>query len=105
MTVNHLLTHTMGIGHKSMLNSEGGYENIHNYILGIPSDVPIGSEVLYSCPGYILLGKILEQVFSERLDKLFLDFKTAKLGNGQKHRHGKEYASEICDIIGKYRKF
>lgn len=80
MTVNHLLTHTMGIGHKSMLNGEGGYENIHNYILGIPSDVPIGSEVLYSCPGYILLGKILEQVFSERLDKLFLDFIAAPLG-------------------------
>ena len=42
---------------------------------------------------------------AKRNDKLFLDFKTAKLGNGQKHRHGKEYASEICDIIGKYRKF
>ena len=42
---------------------------------------------------------------ASQYDKLFLDFKTAKLGNGQKHRHGKEYASEICDIIGKYRKF
>ena len=80
MTVKHLLTHTMGIGHKSMLKSTGGYENIQNYILHIPSDVPIGSEVNYSCPGYILLGRILEKVFSERLDRLFTELVANPLG-------------------------
>lgn len=74
LTVKNLLTHTMGIGHKP-LNIEGNnYENIQNYILSLPSDVKIGSEVLYSCPGYILLGKIIEKVLGDRLDKLFLQY-------------------------------
>ncbi len=80
MQLKHLLTHTMGIGHKP-LNMEGNsYENIQNYILSIPSDVQIGSEVLYSCPGYILLGKIVEQVFGGRLDILFENFVAKPLG-------------------------
>ena len=74
LTVKNLLTHTMGIGHKP-LNIEGNnYENIQNYILSLPSDVKIGSEVLYSCPGYILLGKIIEKVLGGKLDKLFLQY-------------------------------
>lgn len=71
LTVYNLLTHTMGIGHKSLNLAENTYENIGEYILGIPSDIEIGSDVLYSCPGFILLGKILEKVFSESLDILF----------------------------------
>ena len=72
LTIKHLLTHTVGIGHKS-LNREGiTRENVARAILEIPSDCPIGTEVRYSCPGFILLGKIAEQVFDERLDDLFL---------------------------------
>lgn len=71
LTVYHLLTHTMGIGHKSLCSGENTYENIGQYILDIPSDIEIGSDVLYSCPGFILLGKILEKVFGDRLDRLF----------------------------------
>lgn len=80
MTIKHLLTHTMGIGHKSLVAEGNTYDNITDFILNIPSDVPIGSETLYSCPGYILLGKILEKIFGERLDSLFLKYVAAPLG-------------------------
>lgn len=71
LTVKNLLTHTIGIGHKA-LNFEGNsYDNIAERILDIPSDIAIGSDVLYSCPGFILLGKILEWVFGKRLDECF----------------------------------
>ena len=73
LTIEHLLTHTMGIGHKSLNVVGNDYNNIAKYILSIPSDVPIGSDVLYSCPGYILLGKILEKIFGKRMDELFLE--------------------------------
>ena len=40
LKIRHLLTHTMGIGHKP-LNIEGNtYENIEKYILNIPADAP-----------------------------------------------------------------
>ena len=68
MTVRHLMTHTMGIGHK---NLTGCYADIADYILGIPSDIPIGTDVRYSCPGFILLGKIVEKLFDCRLNEAF----------------------------------
>ena len=79
LTVQHLLTHTMGIGHKSLLKSAGKYEKIQDCILSIPSDIPIGSNVLYSCPGFILLGRILEQIFQKRLDAAFYEYVAAPL--------------------------
>lgn len=69
LTVRHLMSHTMGIGHKSLLG--GDPEKIENYILDIPCDIPVGSDVRYSCPGFILLGRILEKIYGERLDALF----------------------------------
>ena len=71
MTLKHLLTHTMGIGHKA-LNVEGNtYDNIAVKVLDIPSDISIGTDVRYSCPGFILLGKILEMVFGMPLQECF----------------------------------
>lgn len=80
LTVFNLLTHTMGIGHKP-LNIDGNTnENIAEYILKIPCDIPIGTNVLYSCPGFILLGKILEKVYGKPLDVLFDELVCKKLG-------------------------
>lgn len=73
MTVKNLLTHTMGIGHKPLNNSSTTYENVWEAVLNIPSDKKIGTEVLYSCPGFILLGKIVEKVFGKRLDEAFYE--------------------------------
>ena len=71
MTVRHLMTHTMGIGHKNLTGCAGGYADIADYILGIPSDISIGTDVRYSCPGFILLGKIVEKLFDCRLNEAF----------------------------------
>lgn len=82
LTIRNLLTHTIGIGHKK-LNREGfTYENIAEKILAIPSDIEIGTGVRYSCPGFILLGKILEKVFGERLDVCFERMVAEPLGLG-----------------------
>ena len=80
MKIKHLLTHTMGIGHKA-LNKEGNtYENIAEKILEIPLDFEIGTKTEYSCPGFILLGKILEKVFGQRLDNCFYRLVAEPLG-------------------------
>ena len=73
ITIKHLLTHTIGIGYKNICKLGVNYDNVQNYIVTIPSDIEIGSDVLYSCPGYILLGKVLEKVFGNRLDVLFAE--------------------------------
>jgi len=83
LTVYNLLTHTIGIGHKPLNINGNNYHNIQDYILSIPLDAKVGSQVLYSCPGFILLGKILEKVFDSRLDELFNEYvaKPLKLEN------------------------
>ena len=73
LTIRHLLTHTIGIGHKPLNLAGNTYDNIAGYILSIPVDIPAGTNVLYSCPGFILLGKILERIYGRRLDELFME--------------------------------
>jgi CubicO group peptidase (beta-lactamase class C family) len=80
MTVYHLLTHTMGIGHKSLLKSGKDTESLVSYILSIPSDSPIGEAFRYSCPGFILLGKILEAVYGLPLSEATRRYVTEPLG-------------------------
>lgn len=74
LTIKNLLTHTIGIGHKNLCAAGVTYDNIAEYILSIPTDIPIGSDVLYSCPALILMGKILEKVWGRKLDELFDEF-------------------------------
>ncbi len=80
MTVKHLLTHTMGIGYRNLTQAENTNANIAQKILEIPSDVPIGSDVRYSCPGYILLGKIIEKIFDKPLNECFDEMVAKPLG-------------------------
>lgn len=80
ITVKNLLTHTMGIGHKNLTQDGNTYENIAERVLDIPSDIPIGTDVQYSCPGFILLGKILEKIFGKRLDLCFDEMVAKPLG-------------------------
>lgn len=80
MTIKNLLTHTMGIGHKSLLGEGNTYDNIAEMILDIPSDIPIGTDVKYSCPGFVLLGKILEKVFGKPLNVCFDELVAEQLG-------------------------
>ena len=80
ITVKNLLTHTIGIGHKNLCADGNSYPNIAEKILEIPQDSEIGNNVIYSCPGFILLGKILEKAFGDRLDKLFNEYVASTLG-------------------------
>lgn len=80
LTVKNLLTHTIGIGYKALYNEGYTIENIAKNILDIPSDIPIGTDVMYSCPGFILLGKILEKIFGQPLNKCFDELVALPLG-------------------------
>ena len=70
LKISHLLTHTIGIGYRNLCELQNNYENIHNYILNLKGN-PIGIDVEYSCPAFILLGKIIENIYKKRLDLLF----------------------------------
>lgn len=70
LTVQHLLTHTMGIGHRALNFPQNNYDNIDEFILSLEHN-PVGTKVEYSCPAFILLGKILEKIYGKRLDILF----------------------------------
>lgn len=79
LTVFNLLTHTMGIGHKNLTVIGNDYDNIVGYILSL-KDNDIGKEVEYSCPAFILLGKILEKIYGKKLDILFKEKVALPLG-------------------------
>ena len=70
LTVQHLLTHTTGIGHRALNFPQNNYDNIAEFILSLEHN-PVGTKVEYSCPAFILLGKILEKIYGKRLDILF----------------------------------
>ncbi|MBR6748704.1 MAG: beta-lactamase family protein [Clostridia bacterium] len=109
LTVFHLLTHTMGIGHKN-LTSTADIANIEAHILSIPSDIPIGSDTRYSCPGFILLGRILEKLYGQRLDEAFTAHVAAPLGMVSSGYHpgqtldivNANQTSELCGVVNDY---
>lgn len=71
ISIFHLMTHTSGLPAHILLE-----EHIKNpadaaaVILNTPLVAPAGTAVIYSCMGFILLGKILERILSGRLDAL-----------------------------------
>ena len=79
LTVFNLLTHTMGLRHKNLYLDPRAYHHIPEYILSIPLDFPIGSKFCYSCPGFILLGKVVEKAMGAPLDQLFEKYVAAPL--------------------------
>ena len=80
LTILNLLTHTMGIGNKQLWKIEGTSANVAKTIWRIPSDIPIGENVLYSCPAFILLAKILEKIYGKSLDAAFEEYVAKPLG-------------------------
>jgi CubicO group peptidase (beta-lactamase class C family) len=74
VTLLHLLTHTSGLPAWSptYLDAESK-DAVVRYIGGLPLEYPTGEKVVYSCLGYILLGKLIERVTGESLDGLAQD--------------------------------
>lgn len=79
-TILNLLTHTIGVGYKHLWTIDGTSDNVAKAIWNIPCDIPVGENVLYSCPAFILLAKILEKIYGKSLDKAFEEYVAKPLG-------------------------
>jgi len=71
MTIRHLMTHSSGISNGALRNRCSGHADAAQAILQTQPASPVGTEVLYSCWGFILLGKIVERLWGEPLDRAF----------------------------------
>lgn len=80
LKIKHLLIHSIGFGYKLLNKPKINNDNIAETILNIPCEFPIGTRTAYSCPGFILLGKILEKVYNKPLDVLFNEKIASVLG-------------------------
>lgn len=71
ISIFHLMTHTSGLPSHFLLEEQiKDPADAAGAILHTPLDTPVGATVNYSCMGFILLGKILERILSDRLDRL-----------------------------------
>lgn len=70
MTLLRLLTHTSGIPAHFPMYREKDPSKAAQYILSHPLVYESGTKTVYSCMGFILLGKILEQVEGKPLDEI-----------------------------------
>ena len=81
ITIEQLMTHTSGIpAFFHMWKMKIPPEQAAQVILEHPLAAPTGSTVIYSCMGYILLGKILEKICGTSLDKIVEREVTTPLG-------------------------
>lgn len=71
ISIKQLMTHSAGFAPSYHLSEVAeSSENVVEELLSHPLDYAPGTDIRYSCMGYILLGKILEKIFGERLDTL-----------------------------------
>ncbi len=81
ITLLQLMTHTSGIKAHFPLWLRGiSPKSAAEEILQEPLAIETGSDVIYTCMGYILLGKILEQIEAEPLDAIVRRLVFAPLG-------------------------
>ena len=81
ITILHLMTHTSGIpDHFFISNATDDPADAAQVILNHPLAQAPGGDPIYSCMGYILLGKILEKIGGETLDVLAEKYVFGPLG-------------------------
>ena len=73
ITIKHLLTHTSGIVRYDIPQNDAdfGSNAVAKFILNTPLAFQPGTKHIYSCNGMILLGYILEKIYSLPLEKIF----------------------------------
>jgi len=95
VTVAHLLTHTSGLpGSRQFYRWCGSRPDLLGDLFQTPLEVPPGSRVRYSDPGFITLGEVVAAVAGEPLDAAVRRLVTGPLGlasvvfrpNGPAHR-------------------
>ncbi len=86
ITLMQLLTHTSGLPPAPDLNAVCGTaedtdrKKILKSILSITPVIPSGSEIVYSCTGYIFLSAILERITGKNLPELYREIITEPAG-------------------------
>ncbi len=82
LTMSQLLTHTSGLPAWLPLYAlaRGRRGKVMEALLETQSVGPAGGQVIYSCPGYILLGWILERVLERSLEDAFRQLVARPLG-------------------------
>lgn len=71
ITLFHLLTHTSGYpAHIPLEEKIDCPDKTVPYLLSVPLEYEPGTKVVYSCMGFILLGKLLEKISGKTLDIL-----------------------------------
>jgi len=80
-SVRQLLTHSSGLPAWEPLYtlSRGDVGGVHGALNGVSIDEP-GTHVVYSCPGFILLGMMIEKLAGANLSVLFTDRVVKPLG-------------------------
>jgi len=88
ITVLQLMTHTSGIpDHFYLSNLTADPADAVKVILNSPLEQAPGGDPIYTCMGYILLGKILEQIGGAPLDVLARKYVFDPLGMGHTTYH------------------
>lgn len=82
ITIKQLLTHTSGIVRVPIPDriADCGKDTITEYILDSAPAFEPGSNYIYSCNGYILLGYILEKVYNMSLNEIYKKYIVEPLG-------------------------
>lgn len=78
ITIRHLLTHTSGLPAWAPLFIKA--DQALDFLMNLPQHHPEGTKVVYSCMGFIILGKVLEQVGEQTLDQLANEILLRPLG-------------------------
>ncbi len=69
INIFHLLTHTSGLPAWKPLYIDAKDISIIDYLSNLPLEYETGTKVVYSCLGYILLGKMIEKITGIGLDE------------------------------------
>lgn len=106
ITLTNLLTHTSGLPAHIMLEEQAQKpEDALPLLFGLALERPSGTEVIYSCLGYIILGIILEQAGGAPLDVLAGELVFGPLGMRDTYfnpRTGNVAATELDAKSGNY---